>query len=127
MTREEFIERAKELAIDFWQVKLQHGSYESHFMELLDEYEGIATVKYNHTLDIKGLDLQDLMGASALVAGAYLTASGWEKQHSVSESRRVFKDKESGMIVVMEIEDDVVVDAWWHEGVEGNKWIKAIE
>jgi len=29
--------------------------------------------------------------------------------------------------VVMEIEDDAVVDAWWHDGVEGNKWIKAIE
>jgi len=127
MTREEFIERAKELAIDFWRVNLQHGSYESHFIELLDEYEGIATVEYNCTLDIKGLDLQDLMGASALLAGAYLTASGWERQHSVSVSRRVFRDKESDRIVVMEIEDDAVVDAWWHEGVEGNKWIKAIE
>ena len=131
MTREEFIEKAiekaKELAIDFWTMNLRDGTYESKFTELLDEYEGVATVKYNHTLDIKGLDLQDLMGASALIAGAYLTASGWEKQHSMSVARRIFRDKESDRVVVMEIEDDVVVDAWWHEGIEGNKWVKAIE
>ena len=63
MTREEFIEKAKELATDFWTMNLRDGTYESKFTELLDEYEGIATVKYNCTLDIKGLDLQDLMGA----------------------------------------------------------------
>ena len=42
----------------------------------------------------------------------------------MSASRRVFRDKESDRIVVMEIEDDAVVDAWWHEGVEGDKWLK---
>ena len=127
MTREEFIDKAQDLMSDFFEANMRDADFAGLFTKLLDEYEGIATVKYNHTLDIKGLDLQDLMGASALIAGAYLTASGWEKQHSVSESRRVFKDEESNRVVVMEIEDDAVVDAWWHEGVEGNKWIKAIE
>lgn len=29
MTREEFIEKAKELAIDFWTMNLKDGTYES--------------------------------------------------------------------------------------------------
>lgn len=39
MTREEFIEKAKELAIDFWTMNLRDGTYESKFTELLDEYD----------------------------------------------------------------------------------------
>ena len=127
MTREEFIEKAKELAIDFWTMNLRDGTYESHFMELLDEYEGIATVKYNYTLDIGGLDLRELHGWPSLAAGRYMTVLGWKEQHSASVSRRIFADEESNRVVVMEIEDGIVVDAWWHEGVKGDKWVKAIE
>lgn len=127
MTREEFIENAKELATDFWTMNLRDDTYESHFMELLDEYEEIATVKYNYTLDIGGLDLQELHGWPSLGAGAYMTVMGWEEQHSVSVSRRIFADEESNRVVVMEIDGGIVVDAWWHEGIEGNKWVKAIE
>ena len=43
MTREEFIENAKELAIDFWTMNLRDGPYESKFTALLDEYEGFDT------------------------------------------------------------------------------------
>ena len=127
MTREEFSEKAKELSIDFWTMNLRDGSYESKFTELLDEYEGIATVKYNYTLDMGGLDLRELHGCISLVAVAYMNVMGWKEQHSASVSHRIFADEESNRVVVMEIDGGIVVDAWWHEGIKGDKWVKAIE
>lgn len=51
MTREEFIEKAKELAIDFWTMNLRDGTYESKFTELLDEYEAKFTDRKLKVLD----------------------------------------------------------------------------
>ena len=39
MNKEEFITKAKELAVDFWTMNLHKGTYETHLRELLDEYE----------------------------------------------------------------------------------------
>ena len=39
MTKEEFITKSKELAVDFWTMNLHKGTYETHLRELLDEYE----------------------------------------------------------------------------------------
>ena len=39
MTKEEFITKAKELAVDFWTMNLHKGTYESHLRDLLDDYE----------------------------------------------------------------------------------------
>jgi hypothetical protein len=39
MTKEQFLEKSKQLAVDFWTINLHDGTYESHFRKLLDEYE----------------------------------------------------------------------------------------
>ena len=39
MTREDFITKAKELAVDFWTMNLHNGTYEIYFYKLLEEYE----------------------------------------------------------------------------------------
>lgn len=39
MTKEQFLEKSKQLAVDFWTTNLHDGTYESHFRKLLDEYE----------------------------------------------------------------------------------------
>ena len=40
LDREDFIKKAKELAIDFWTMNLHNGTYETNFRELLDQYDG---------------------------------------------------------------------------------------
>lgn len=45
MTREKFIEKAKELATNFWTMNLRDGTYESKFTELLDEIVARFTAK----------------------------------------------------------------------------------
>lgn len=40
MTKQEFIEKAKELAIEFSTMNMKDGSYEANFTQLLDVYEG---------------------------------------------------------------------------------------
>ena len=68
MTREEFIEKAKELATDFWTMNLRDGTYESKFIELLDEYEGFDTYgdfgdgrKYNLPVGVTNSLLADFL------------------------------------------------------------------
>jgi len=39
MTKGQFLEKSKQLAVDFWTINLHDGTYESHFRKLLDEYE----------------------------------------------------------------------------------------
>lgn len=61
MTREQFIIKAKELAIDFWTMNLHDGTYESHLIDLLTEFEN-STQENNRSiisqLDNKILDLE---------------------------------------------------------------------
>lgn len=37
--KEKFIEKVKQLAFDYWAMGLQNGSFESHFRQMLEEYE----------------------------------------------------------------------------------------
>ena len=39
MTKEEFITKAKNLAVDFWAMNLHDGTYESHLRKLLGDYK----------------------------------------------------------------------------------------
>lgn len=37
--KEKFIEKVKQLAVDYWTMGLQNGSFESNFRQMLEEYE----------------------------------------------------------------------------------------
>ena len=76
MTREEFIEKAKELAIDFWTMNLRDGTYESKFTELLDEY------------DSRVIELYGLIGRQAQIIDA-LKEQNEKMQSIVNDSEEV--------------------------------------
>lgn len=37
--KEKFIEKVKQLTVDYWTMGLHNGTFESHFRDLLEEYE----------------------------------------------------------------------------------------
>lgn len=39
MTKEQLIDKIKELATDFWAMNLHNGTFESHLREIIDRYE----------------------------------------------------------------------------------------
>jgi rubrerythrin len=54
MEKEEFIEKAKQLAFDYWTMGLQNGTYESEFRELLEQYENkLLSCNQCGSLDIR--------------------------------------------------------------------------
>ena len=127
MTREEFIEKAKELAIDFWTMNLRDGTYESKFTELLDEYEGFDTYgdfgdgrKYN--LPVGDVDLQELIGESAFKAGYHLRSLGWEEIASTTDYKRWFLNYYAYRTIVLETAPrgalgEIVASTYWYDRV----------
>lgn len=51
LTKEEFINAVRELALDFWGMCLTNGTYESNFRELLDKYESEKEFTETHIVD----------------------------------------------------------------------------
>lgn len=60
--KEKFVEKVKQLAMDYWSMSLHDGSFESHFRDLLKEYENRnkkVTPEDVHRIGLKYIGYKD--------------------------------------------------------------------